>query len=534
VRSEGHPEGANVLSDANETRRKVNKVQNRNSEVEGLVEALAEGAITRQQALRRMLALGISLPAASSLLWAWGTNQAAAATGSYGGSGIADRAIEGARRLNLKGKTIRVFNPAGMESNFQLFVPEWTKVTGIKVKSSAVGYFDYHPKVVQASVSGRANFDLVADGPRYIGDLVGAGAIHEIGPWMSKYGQIVNHPKWGFLNPLGKWSMTYQGKYYGLTADGDVFTTLVRKDLLSNATNQKDFKAKYGYDLTFPQTWDQYHDQAEFFTRAPQLYGAVDVHARQSGAYQWMVRYVSKALPSAYYFDDNMKPLINGPEGVKTTEEYLAMKKFMNPDIATWNYTQQYPSWANGDAYEVNYVVSLAKFGEGKDSKVRGKVLPGLMPGSVVKGKVNHRSILAFGNTFMVWKTSPVAEAAYLFAQFITSPELSVRSIPQPGYLDPYRIVDLKSTAVRKAYGAPTMAAIARNMPVQVPDLQLQGVAQYYEALDANLSAAWAGSQSAEQVVEKTATEWNKITDRIGREKQIKQWRYLKAAWPKA
>jgi multiple sugar transport system substrate-binding protein len=46
-----------------------------------------------------------------------------------------------------------------------------------------------------------------------------------------------------------------------------------RKDLFADQKNRSDFKAKYGYDLGPPATWDQLADIADFFNRAPGLYG---------------------------------------------------------------------------------------------------------------------------------------------------------------------------------------------------------------------------------------------------------------------
>ena len=51
-----------------------------------------------------------------------------------------------------------------------------------------------------------------------------------------------------------------------------------RKDLFESTTEQRNFKAKYGYDLAPPVTWQQFTDAAEFFDRGPGLYGT-DVKA---------------------------------------------------------------------------------------------------------------------------------------------------------------------------------------------------------------------------------------------------------------
>ena len=156
----------------------------------------------------------------------------------------------------------------------------------------------------------------------------------------------------------------------------------------------------------------------------------------------------------------------------------------------------------------------------------------GLVPGTMVDGKLNQRSILAFGNSISVWAKSPIQEAAYLFAQWITSPEMSGPALQQPGYWDPFRIADIKSPLVRESYGDETMDIYAETMARQVPDMQLEGVAEYYDSLDRNLSAAWAGEKSAADVMRDTAAEWEEITERVGRDRQIEQWRLLKAAYP--
>src|SRR5260370_11278760 len=46
-----------------------------------------------------------------------------------------------------------------------------------------------------------------------------------------------------------------------------------RKDLFNNPTEQANFKAKYGHDLTPPTSYDQMYQIAEVFNRPPNMYG---------------------------------------------------------------------------------------------------------------------------------------------------------------------------------------------------------------------------------------------------------------------
>lgn len=59
----------------------------------------------------------------------------------------------------------------------------------------------------------------------------------------------------------------YKGKIWGVPYYTYTQGQFYRADLFEDATEQAAFKAKYGYDLKAPTTWDQMKDVAEFFTR---------------------------------------------------------------------------------------------------------------------------------------------------------------------------------------------------------------------------------------------------------------------------
>ena len=59
----------------------------------------------------------------------------------------------------------------------------------------------------------------------------------------------------------------YKGKIWGLPYYTYTQGQFFRQDLFDDPTEQAAFKAKYGYDLKPPETWDQMNDVAQFFTR---------------------------------------------------------------------------------------------------------------------------------------------------------------------------------------------------------------------------------------------------------------------------
>ena len=89
------------------------------------------------------------------------------------------------------------------------------------------------------------------------------------------------------------------------------------------------------------------------------------------------------------------------------------------------------------------------------------------------------------------------------------------------GYYDPFQkqnFTDPVVVASYHEYHVPTMIASIEH---SVPPLNLNGASEYETALDNNLQAVLTGKKTAEQAMADAAAEWNDITDRLGREKQI-------------
>ena len=63
------------------------------------------------------------------------------------------------------------------------------------------------------------------------------------------------------------------------------------------------------------------------------------------------------------------------------------------------------------------------------------------------------------------------------------------------------------------------------NAKVAVPMIPLPGNREYLDALDVSLQEAYHGRISAEEAMKRTAKQWEKITDDIGRKKQIEAWK---------
>jgi multiple sugar transport system substrate-binding protein len=84
----------------------------------------------------------------------------------------------------------------------------------------------------------------------------------------------------------------------------------------------------------------------------------------------------------------------------------------------------------------------------------------------------------------------------------------------------PEAYVDFKSKAEAAAY----LDRVKEALGDGYPEIFIPGAAQYEDALDLHVNKALAGQETPKQALDAVAQEWNAITDRLGRQKQIELW----------
>ena len=65
-----------------------------------------------------------------------------------------------------------------------------------------------------------------------------------------------------------------------------------------------------------------------------------------------------------------------------------------------------------------------------------------------------------------------------------------------------------------------------------VPEIELRGAAEYLNALDVNLVAAYNGEKTAEEAMKDAAKEQDRITRRLGKQEQKETWHFLARMYP--
>jgi multiple sugar transport system substrate-binding protein len=124
-------------------------------------------------------------------------------------------------------------------------------------------------------------------------------------------------------------------------------------------------------------------------------------------------------------------------------------------------------------------------------------------------------------------------EAAYLLLQWASSGKVSSWLVANPaGYYDPWKVPHFKDPFVIGSYKDWHIQTYEESIKRSAPPIIIPGVFEYRTALDTALQQALAGQKSAKQAMRDCAEEWNKITDRKGRDKQIEAIKATRAAWP--
>jgi multiple sugar transport system substrate-binding protein len=473
----------------------------------------------------------------------------------YGPDEAAGRAIEALRKLKASKKApdkLVVMVPPGCVGHWKQPFPEgapmakdvFAEETGIELDIVDLVETDQTTKLIQDYQTGARAYDVYSYWSDETADLAAAGAIANLDEYVDKYKPDWNDPEWGNVGGDVTTTATskYLGSVYNVLMDGDYQLWVYRKDLFEDPKERKDFKNRYGWDLQWPETWEQLDQISQFFHRPDQgLLGCTDLRNQYWGFSNWFQRYTSFDNPAQFYWDDKMNPLITTDAGIKATEEHVKSLAWHHKDAISWGWPEQYANMSSGGAAVTCAYPNMPKFLDtpkapdwlGVESKVYQKLRSGVSPGRVVKGNLVRRTVWWPSIGHGVAAGGRNKEAAYLFLQWASSGKVSTWLTANPaGYYDPWKVPHFKDPYVIGSYKDWHIKTYVESIKRSSPPIILPGVTEYRTALDTALQQALAGQKTAKQAMQECAEEWNKITDRKGRDKQIKAVKAAKAAWP--
>jgi multiple sugar transport system substrate-binding protein len=430
-----------------------------------------------------------------------------------------------------EGVTIRaVVNAEYVKYSLSLVEKDLYDKLGIKIETEVIPLDSFVAKTLLELNSGKSPWDLIMFGGSNMPDY--GRHFEPLEPWISKL--KLEFYMEDIPDIYRKLFLRYNGKLVAMPYDGDVHMMFWNKVPFERADNKRKFKAKYGYELAPPKTWKQWDDQAEFFNgwgwdgSDNKLFGAGASYKPSGGGYSyfwWRPRFFSYG---GQYFDSEMKPLINSPAGLRALEEMVRTMPYYPPGVLLFESEEPKTMLIKGEVPMLYSWTSTGKrVGNPAESLIIGKAGFGVVPGAEVDGKITHRPDLTGGRGMAVSIYSQKKEATMRVLEFISSPDQSLKIVMDPKtIMDPWRVSHFRSAKFRKAFpGADEyLDAIEKTFPVAVPDPIIPGANEYQRKLSFELTEALARRKSPKEALDAAAAEWDKITDRRGRDKQKALW----------
>jgi len=404
---------------------------------------------------------------------------------------------------------------------------------GFDMEFTMVPAQDTYQRDMLEFAGGSSSMDIVLFQPAWMADY--AGHLLDLNALASKYNLNFHLDD---VEPLfGGSSTTWEGRLVALPFDGDQFNFYINKTAFEDQRNKDAFKEKTGKELKVPETWEDYAEVANFFAGrdwdfdGEPEYGVSEAWLRGGYAFWW---WSAKFLGyGGLWFDENMKPLINGPSGQKAMEIQLAIAGAVPPGATNFGSGEARNAWLVGDAPMVYHWTSSAKLAmDPEKSKIVDSAWVTLVPGVKDGDKIHRLAPLPTGWVMGITKYSKNPEAAARLMEFLVEPERSKAiALEAAFWCEPWRKSSFAEEVWKTKwpdhveYGVNLAKVMKDTLAIGVPDLQIPGQDEYVKALDAEISAVMIGEKSAQAALDAAAKEWEAITDRLGREEQKKWWK---------
>jgi len=434
---------------------------------------------------------------------------------------------------------------------------EWAAKTGATVEVQQFAFSDLFPKILTALQTKTGEFDVLLYASDWMGDIAGGGYVLPVPDDVKKA------IEWDDVMPLYRERIAdWGGTTFAIPFDGDSHMMYYRKDLVNAQSKYAaDFKAKYGFELAKPKTWTQYKAIAEFFqgkevdtagTSAP-IYGVAEALRKKAQSFWFLMDraagYSKMPGDPYFFFDENMKPLVNNPGWVQGLQDWVDIYKCCaSPDMINFdvvNVRAVFPAGQSVFGMDWGDVGPITI--DPKASVIKGLAGFGVTPGAEkywdrkagkwvdAQGGVNYAPFIAYGGwVASVTKDSKNADAAWDYLKFFTGKDLAgVMATTGGTGVNPLRKSQFDNLALWTGAGFDEASAKEYlqaiidtiNDPNAVVDLRIPGAFEYFDALDAGIAKAITGEAQPKAALDEVAATWDKITERLGRDKQLKLYK---------
>ena len=433
---------------------------------------------------------------------------------------------------------------------FRGFLKPWEAYTGAKINWIDLAQADYNARLQQSIATGTVDFDITEMGAPFEGDTAGKGLLDEMPDWVAT--QIDSKDLVGYLQPpVGTWN----GKTYRINIDGDTHTFAYRKDYFGEGSiSGQPVPTHWEEIATLPAALAGKNDPLT----GAQAYGFLDPLKYQWGGFGFYflgdraAAYAKHPDDPAWLFDpETMKPRVNNPGWVQAIQDVLDLVKAnayppdqLNADPNTTAFSQ----FLGGTGAALCWWGDVGSNARTSDTSVVGDVVGfSINPGAnkvynsktaAWEEKENFAPNLAYLG-WGVYVTSRVSgdekkrKAAWSAAAHLGGKDISLWMAAYPSGFQPYRNSQFQYDEwVAAGYDRDFVEDYlgsnldSYNHPNGAIEPRIPGIFQYYSIAEDELVKGINGQYaSAQETADAIAAAWEKITDQIGRDSQIKLYK---------
>jgi len=440
---------------------------------------------------------------------------------------------------------------------FRGFLKPWEAYTGAKINWIDLAQADYNARLQQSIATKTVDFDILEMGAPFEGDVCGKGLASVMPDWVKKQIDIDDYSDY-LKPPVGTWD----GKTYRVTIDGDCHNFNYRTDYFSDADLAKAWKAEgHQGEWAVPKTWQKVNEVTKFLKgkkiKGQDAIGYLDPAKGWGGFGFYFLEdrataYVKHPDNKAWLFDpENMKPLVNNPGWVRAIQDVIDCLPSepadqLNADPGTTAFQQ----FLAGTGSMLSWWGDVGSMANTSDTSVIGNdVAFDILPGSddVYNYKTSKWEKLASGPNvspncaYLGWGVYVMArvdadpkkqKAAWSAAAHLGGKDLSLWMVMYPSGMQVHRnshsdIAEWVSAGYQKDYITSYLKSQfgSYNHPNRAIEPRIPGIFQYYSVAEDELAKVYAGKMTAQQGADSIAAAWEKLTDQIGREGQLKLYR---------
>jgi multiple sugar transport system substrate-binding protein len=407
----------------------------------------------------------------------------------------------GAATPDFRGVTLRVGLPTGYDEAvaFREAATEAANRLGAKLEVLNFTVDQLHDKLLLDYQAKNPAWDIVFVTTTSASEWMRLGLVTPISTFMKENPAVVDEKVLAKDDLYRTEDFTFDGQWVGFPTYATGVALFWRTDLFNDPTEKANFQKKYGYALKPPETYGEFRDMAEFFTRKKgeplmskpleaDFYGTV--HSNKPPSFLWydFVNYLVAFGANDIYDPVTKRPTMNSKAAIEAVKYYVELAKFQPPGHLNMSSGEAASLFAAGHvAMQIEYFQRMTAIVlNPTKSKVSDRTDFSVLPSQKgVSGRPHAAH--AGGNAVAIYSLSTNKAAAYKVIELSATRELQKKILldkfPNGGYVPP-RLSLMKDPEMRKQYPWMTKALNELLLRKDIYYFQLGQIPEYFASID--------------------------------------------------